>query len=47
MVSIAKATAVRCPGCLRKLAEDMQGGVLRIWCRHCKEMQVFDRRQSG
>ena len=47
MVSVEKATAIRCPGCQRKLAEDMQGGVLRIWCRHCKEVQVFDRRLTG
>ena len=47
MVSIAKATAVRCPICQHKLAEAMQGGVLRIWCSHCRELKVFDRRQSG
>jgi phage FluMu protein Com len=46
MVTVAKAPAIRCPKCQHKLAEEMQGGILRIWCRHCKEIKVFDKRLS-
>jgi len=43
----AVADGVRCPRCNKKLAEALHGGLLRILCRRCKLIAIFDRRSEA
>lgn len=35
---------VRCPKCSKKLAEHLEGGLLLVWCRGCRQVVKVDRR---
>ena len=36
--------AIRCPRCTKKLAEHLEGGLLLVYCRACREIVKFDKR---
>lgn len=38
---------VRCPNCNAKYAEYMDYGIIRIWCKRCRNEFTIDRREPA